>query len=99
MKKIKVKKNKDLSKFEKLLFVITFVISVIVTPFSIVFSQATLSRLNYEVEQKKQKIDDQQKENDSLAMTIDELASLTKIQEVAREEGLSYNNANIKVVR
>ena len=32
-------------------------------------------------------------------MTIDELASLTKIQEVAQAEGLSYNNANIKVVQ
>ena len=31
-------------------------------------------------------------------MTIDELASLTKIQEVAREQGLSYNNDNIKTV-
>ncbi len=99
MKRRKVKKTKDLSKFEKLMFVITFVVSVIITPFSIVFSQATLSRLNYEVEQKKQEIDKQQKNNDSLAMTIDELASLTKIQEVAREEGLSYNNANIKVVQ
>jgi len=33
-----------------------------------------------------------------LAMTIDELASLTKIQEVAEEQGLSYNNSNIKSV-
>ena len=41
----------------------------------------------------------QQKKNDSLAMAIDELASLTKIQQVAQSEGLSYNNANIKVVR
>jgi cell division protein FtsL len=31
-------------------------------------------------------------------MTIDELASLTKIQEVAEEQGLSYNNSNIKSV-
>ena len=31
-------------------------------------------------------------------MTIDELASLTKIQEVAEKQGLSYNNNNIKTV-
>ena len=31
-------------------------------------------------------------------MTIDELASLTKIQEVAEQQGLSYNNNNIKTV-
>ena len=31
-------------------------------------------------------------------MKINELASLDKIIEVAEEEGLSYNNDNIKVV-
>ena len=31
-------------------------------------------------------------------MAIDELASLTKIQEVAEEQGLSYNNNNIKTI-
>ena len=40
----------------------------------------------------------QKKTNESLAMAIDELASLTKIQEVAAEQGLSYNNSNIKSV-
>ena len=67
--------------------------------FSVVFSKATLSKLNFEVEEKKREIEKQQKENDSLAMAIDELASLTTIQQVAQSEGLSYNNANIKVVR
>ena len=40
----------------------------------------------------------QKKTNESIAMTIDELASLTKIQRVAEEQGLSYNNNNIKSV-
>ena len=31
-------------------------------------------------------------------MTIDELASLTKIQEVAANQGLSYNNNNIRTI-
>ena len=43
-------------------------------------------------------IEEQQKTNESLAMTINELASLTKIQEVAEQQGLSYNNNNIKTV-
>lgn len=98
MKRRKVKKQEKLSKFEKLLYVVALTLSVI-SPFSIVFSKATLSQINFEVEQKKREIDLQQKNNDSLAMTIDELASLTKIQEVAQEEGLRYNNANIKVVQ
>ena len=98
MKRRKVKKQEKLSKFEKLLYVVALTLSVI-SPFSIVFSKATLSQINFEVEQKKHEIELQQKNNDSLAMTIDELASLTKIQEVAQAEGLSYNNANIKVVQ
>ena len=31
-------------------------------------------------------------------MKINELASLEKIQEVAKEQGLSYNNNNIKTI-
>ena len=69
-----------------------------ISPISIVFSKATLSQINFEVEQQKEQIEEQQKTNESLAMTIDELASLTKIQEVAEQQGLSYNNDNIKTV-
>lgn len=98
VKKEKVKKIVKISKFEKLLYTVAIVLGL-VSPISIVFSKATLSQINFEVEQKKQEIDEQEKTNDSLAMTIDELASLTKIQEVAQEEGLSYNNANIKIVQ
>ena len=50
------------------------------------------------MEKQKKEIEEQKKTNESLAMTIDELASLTKIQAVAEEQGLSYNNSNIKSV-
>ncbi len=98
MKKKKYKKVVKISKTERLLYMLAVTL-VLLAPVSIVFSKATLSKLNFEVEEKKQEIAAQQKENDSLAMAIDELASLTTIQEVAQSEGLSYNNANIKVVR
>ena len=54
--------------------------------------------LNFEVEKQKKEIAAQKKTNESLTMAIDELASLTKIQEVAQQQGLSYNNNNIKTV-
>lgn len=93
----KVKKRYKLSKFEKLLYSIaTFLL--VIAPISIVFSKATLAEINFEVEKQKIEIEVQKKTNESLAMTIDELASLTKIQEVAEEQGLSYNNNNIKTV-
>lgn len=93
----KVKKRVKISKFEKLLYTLA-VFLLVVSPVSIVFSKATLAKVNFEVEKQKKEIDEQKKTNESLAMTIDELASLTKIQQVAEEQGLSYNNNNIKSV-
>ena len=93
----KVKKRIKISKFEKLLYTLAVTLLVL-SPVSIVFSKATLSKINFEVEKKKNDIELQEKTNEGLAMTIDELASLTKSQEVAEEQGLSYNNDNIKRV-
>ena len=98
MKKKKYKKVVKMSKTERLLYTLAITL-LLIAPISVVFSKATLSKLNFEVEEKKREIEKKQKENDSLAMAIDELASLTTIQQVAQSEGLSYNNANIKVVR
>ena len=98
MKKKKYKKVVKMSKTERLLYTLAVAL-ILIAPISVVFSKATLSKLNFEVEEKKREIENQQKENDSLAMAIDELASLTTVQQVAQSEGLSYNNANIKVVR
>ncbi len=93
----KTKKRLKMSKFERLLYTLAIILLVI-SPVSIVFSKATLAKVNFEVEKQKKKIKSQEKTNESLSMTINELASLTKIQEVAQEQGLSYNNNNIKRV-
>ena len=86
-----------MSKKERFLYTVA-VFLLLVSPISIVFSKATLAKINFEVEQQKKKIELQQKTNESISMTIDELASLTKIQEVAEEQGLSYNNNNIRII-
>lgn len=93
----KVKKRVQISKFEKLIYTLAILL-IVIAPVSIVFSKATLAKVNFEVEKQKKEIAKQKKTNESLAMAIDELASLTKIQEVAQEQGLSYNNNNIKSV-
>ena len=93
----KVKKKYKISKFEKLIYSLA-VFLLVISPISIVFSKATLSEINFEVEKQKKQIEEQKKTNESLAMTIDDLASLTKIQEVAVQQGLSYNNSNIKTI-
>lgn len=96
MKK-KTKKKLKMSKFERLLY--TFAIILVVSfPILIVFSKATLSKINYDVEEIRDDIEMQSKKNQGLHMQIDELASLDKVQEVAKNQGLSYNSSNIKSI-
>lgn len=84
-------------KGEKLLYFLLFLL-VIAVPISNVFTKALLSESNIEVEQLKAKITKQENLNESLSMQINELASLDKIQEVAKSLGLSYNYDNLKVI-
>ena len=93
----KMKKRVRISKFERLIYTLA-VILLVISPVAIVFSKATLAKVNFDVEKEKKEIAIQKKTNESIAMTIDELASLTKIQQVAEEQGLSYNNNNIQSV-
>lgn len=94
----KVRRRVKISKFERLIYTVA-VLLLVASPVTIVFTKATLAKVNFEVEKQKKEIEVQKKTNESLAMTIDELASLTKIQEVAEEQGLSYNNSNIKSIK
>ena len=96
MKKKKIKKVK-LTPFEKVLYFIAIML-LILAPLVIVFLKSTLSKMNYDVEKIKKKIDIQEKENESIQMKINELASLENIQKVIKEKGLEYNNDNIKNV-
>lgn len=96
MTKKKKQKNK-LLRGEKLIYIFIFML-IMSMPICTVFTKALLSESNIEVEQVKSKIEKQSNVNESLSMQIDELASLDKIQEVASEKGLSYNNENIKVI-
>ena len=96
MKK-RTKKRLKMSKFEKLLYTFAIVLAVSF-PIVIVFSKATLSKINYDVEKMKGNIAVQEKKNEGLTMQIDELASLDKVQEVAKSLGLSYNSSNIKSI-
>ncbi len=94
MKKKKTEKLKPLDRF--MIFII-FVLTIGV-PTSIVFTQATLSKSNIEVEKMKSKVEKQANNNQSLSMQVDELASLSNIQDIAKAYGLSYNNDNIIVI-
>lgn len=93
----KKKKVLKISKFERLLYTFTFML-LFTSPLLLIFTKGTLSKINYEVEKVKENIVNQTKKNDSLTMKINELVSLNNIQIVASNEGLSYNNNNIKSI-
>ena len=84
-------------KGEKFIYAIIFLL-LIAVPVANVFTKALLSESNIQVEQLKNKINNQENLNESLSMQINELASLDKIQEVAKEIGLNYNYDNVKVI-
>ena len=90
-------RKKGLTRGEKILYT-GAVLCICFTFVLKIFCGAGIGHLSMSVEQLKYDIDVQEKTNESLAMTINELASLTKIQEVAEEQGLSYNNNNIKTI-
>lgn len=97
MKLKKMNKKSRLLPLDKLMILIIVILAVLV-PVSMVFSSSTLSKSNIEVERIKNKVAKQESRNESLTMQVDELASLTNIQGIAKEYGLSYNNDNIIVI-
>lgn len=92
-----MKRVSRIARGEKFVYVVILFV-MISMPICTVLTKALLSESNIEVEQMKLKIENQEGVNESLSMQIDELASLDKIQEVATEKGLSYNNENIKII-
>ena len=81
------------------LMIMVIVLLVVFTPVLVVYSKSTLSESNIELERIKRKVEKQESINESVAMKIYELASLSNIQDVAKEHGLDYNNDNIIVVK
>ena len=96
--KNRAKKKKKMFEQEK-----TYWIIILLIIFAILvandYTKAILSEPNIELEEAKNDVERQQNTNDSLRTEIYELASLDKIQLVAQEDGLQYNNENIIVVK
>jgi cell division protein FtsL len=73
-----------------------FMVAALIT---VVYTRSLLSTSNIEVERMKEEISQQENVNSALSMQVDELASLSTIQNVAKTYGLSYNNDNIIVIK
>ena len=92
----KTNKNRIFGK-EKSSFMIIILI-LLAIPVCSVYTKAILSSSNIALEEIKSEIKEQESINEGLRMEISELASLDKIQTIAAENGLTYENSNIKVV-
>ena len=91
------KDKKNFIKGEGIIW-LTLALILLAIPVCNVYTKAILSESNIALEEIKSEVKTQENMNDSLKMQISELASLDKIQNVANENGLSYQNNNIKVV-
>ena len=90
------KKKKKQSK-EKRLYRLFIVVSIFLV-LGIIYSRAALGKINLEIQELSDIIKEENDDNQSLAMKINEMVSLDKIREVSSEQGLTYNNNNIKSV-
>ena len=95
MKK-KKRVNKDLKR-EKTIYK-GFAILTVFLIVGIIYSRAALSKINLEVQALNDKINLESDGNQSLAMKINGMVSLEKIQQVSNELGLKYDNDKIKSV-
>ena len=94
----KTRKKVKLHGIDRLLITI-LVLLVVSSPIVVVYSKSVLSESNIELERMKKKIDKQESINESINMKINELASLSNSQDVAKEFGLKYQNENIVVIK
>lgn len=83
-------------KARKLLVVL--IMLLVFAPVFDVFTKATLSKVNIEVEQLREKVAKQERKNQSLTMKVNELKSFDNIQAAVSSLGLAYNSNNVKVV-
>ncbi len=93
----KKKKKRGITRGEKMLYKLsTFMVIFLVI--GIILSKSSLSQINVELQKLENQVASKSDENKSLVMKINEMVSLEKIKHISNEQGLTYNNANIKTV-
>ena len=93
----KKKKKRGITRGEKMLYKLsTFMVIFLVI--GIILSKSSLSQINVELQKLENQVANKSDENQSLVMKINEMVSLEKIKHISNEQGLTYNNANIKTV-
>ena len=96
MKKNKKKKS-VFTKFERFIYKGSFVLMFFLV-LGIVFTSASVSKLNIELQEMNMTVELQEDTNQRLVMKINEMASLENIKLISKNLGLAYNNDNIKTI-
>lgn len=93
----KNKKKRIFTKLERFLYKSSLVI-IFFLLVGIVFTSASVSKLNIELQEINKEVEKQEDINQGLVMKINEMASLENIQIISKDLGLAYNNDNIKTI-
>ena len=91
------KRRKKITKGEVLLYSVA-VICLFGIVVSKVFLGAGMTYLDMNIAQIEHNISDQEKQNESLTMKVNELTSFDKVKTVVSDMGLAYNNDNIIII-
>ena len=92
-----LKKQKLLSKFERIMYRLCILI-IIYLIVGIVCCETNKAKKNLEIQKLEKDVEKQKKRNESLNMKIDEMTSLDNIKEISEQYGLSYHSENIKTI-
>lgn len=90
-------RRKKLTNGEKVLYFGGFLALVLTLTFKI-FVGAGIGHYSLTVEKLNRMIDNQEKQNQSLVMQVNELTSFDNVKKVIDQMGLSYQNENIIVI-
>ena len=91
------KRRTRITKGEVLLYSVA-VICLFGIVVSKVFLGAGMTYLDMNIAQIEHNISDQEKQNESLTMKVNELTSFDKVKTVVSDMGLAYNNDNIIII-
>ncbi|SDJ74320.1 cell division protein FtsL [Sediminibacillus albus] len=94
-RQVKVQKKKWISTGEKFLYTMFSAIVLTVLYFSVSFSSST-DALNREVQQLEKQVESQQEVNENLEYKKKELSNPDRILEIAKDNGLKIQNAEVK---
>ncbi|MFC7320350.1 cell division protein FtsL [Halobacillus campisalis] len=93
--KVKIQKKQWVSTGEKVLYSAATGVIALASVFMVHFSSTT-DTLNRDIQQAEQKISQQEAVNDSLAYDAKELSNPDRILQIAKDNGLEMQNAEVK---